>query len=45
MKHSPGFNKMMEETKVLLAEQKWDLKVREAVLVEVQACGLNPHDG
>jgi hypothetical protein len=44
MKHTLGFNNMLEEEKFLLAEQKWDFKVREATLVEAQERRLNPHD-
>jgi hypothetical protein len=44
MKHTLGLDKMLEEKNVLLAEQKWDLKVREVVLVEAQACNLNYQD-
>jgi hypothetical protein len=45
MKHSLGLNKMQVEEKVPLAEQKWDLKVWEAMLVLAQEHVLNPCDG
>jgi hypothetical protein len=34
-----------EDRQILLCQQKTDLEVQEAMLVEEQACGLHPHDG
>jgi hypothetical protein len=42
MKHTLSLDNMLEEKKVLLAEQKRDLKVWETALVEAQSRGLNP---
>jgi hypothetical protein len=42
MKYTLSLDNMLEEKKVLLAEQKQDLKVRETALVEAQSRGLNP---
>jgi hypothetical protein len=36
---------MLEEAKVLVAEQKRDLKVRQVAMAEAQAHDLYPHDG
>jgi hypothetical protein len=43
-KHSFGLDKMLREKMVELDGREWDLRLREAALVEVHSQGINPWD-